>query len=75
MNIGMGSNEMMQAMSEVSRAAENINEIVKLIKEISNQTELLSLNASIEAAKAKEAGKGFGVVAIEIKKILCIEPM
>ncbi len=62
-------NEMMQSMSEVSRAAENINEIVKLIKEISNQTELLSLNASIEAAKAKEAGKGFGVVAIEIKKL------
>lgn len=56
-------------MSELGKAAQAIGKVTETIKEISDQTKLLSLNATIEAARAGEAGKGFAVVANEIKEL------
>lgn len=61
--------EMLKAMNEIEQNAQKINEINKAIDDIAFQTNILSLNASVEAARAGSAGKGFAVVAGEVRNL------
>lgn len=68
-NIHINEQNLNRDINEITELSQAINEISSFIKEIADETKMLGLNAAIEAARVGESGKGFGVVAKEIRKL------